>query len=141
MSLVRLAWIVAALVAIQACSPAPEQNVDRVSAVEFDGRVYDVAYASDLRIGSQDLVPVGELGKAYPLAVGPSVFALDGVDPRSVVVMKALPGEASEYLVGYARGALPEAVPDETEIEAATRLLTAIPGLCDFHVAPPPGAC
>ena len=141
MTLARLVWIVAVLAAIQACSLGSEQNVDRVSSVEFDGRVYDIAYASDLRIGSQDLVAIGELNEAYPLADGISVFALDGIDPGSLVVMNALSGEGSEYLVGYARGSLPEAAPDETEIEAATRLLTAVPGLCTFHVAPPPGAC
>ena len=141
MTLTRLVWIVAVLVAIQACSPGFEQHVDRVSAVEFDGRMYDIGYASDLRIGSQDLVAVGALGETHPLADGVGVFALGSIDPRSLMVMKALPGEGIDYLIGFARGSLPEAAPDETEAEAATRLLTAIPGLCDFHVAPPPGAC
>ena len=36
MTLARLAWIVAVVVAIQACSLGSEQNVDRVSSVEFN---------------------------------------------------------------------------------------------------------
>lgn len=141
MSLARLVWIVTAVAAIQACSPAPEQHVDSIPSVQFDGSLYDIGYASNLRIAEQDLVAIGSLSESFPRADGLSVFALRGVDPRKLIMMQAIPGEGIEYLVGFARGSLPDGDPDETEVESATRLLTAIPGLCQFHVSPLPGAC
>lgn len=139
MRLSRLIWIAVSLTAIQTCST--NTTVDRVPNVKFDGGVYDVGYATDLGIESSDLTAIGALSESYPLASEPSVFALAGVDPEDVIVMRADPGESTAYLVGYARGSLPDSMPNETDQEASRRLLEAIPELCRYHLKPPLGTC
>lgn len=92
---------------VQACSPTPCSTSTPIPSVEFDGRRYDIAYASDLQIRSSDLMAIGELGEAFPLADGLGVFALEGVDPRRVIVMRAPPAKESTTSSGTREGPFP----------------------------------
>jgi hypothetical protein len=130
--------MVALVAAMQACGPT--ETIDRIPTLEFGGRTYDIGYAAQLDIQPPDLTPIGE-SQEFPLAAGRVIMALRGLDDADVIILKSARDETVDYLIGFARGSIPDAVGGESDEDAARRLLVALPGLCEYHMNPPPGSC
>jgi hypothetical protein len=92
---------------------------DGVAHVTFEGREYNAGIPNGYRIEAMDLTPVGTASAAEAPVDGLVVFALEGVDPHEIAVMKAAAGEDAPYLMLFSG-------------DRAIRRPSEVPGLCRY---------
>ncbi len=112
-------------VSLVSCSELPPP------AVRYDDREYRVISWSAASIGANKLQLIGTATQLQAAVADDKVYAIEGVDPRTVIVMHAGDGLGVDYLFGTPK----ELVPlfdrlNETGVPA--ELLTLEPGLCRF---------
>jgi hypothetical protein len=123
--------ILASLLLLSACAPPDESvvhvDLDRQEMIQFRGGEY-TTIRRGINLEESELIPIGTATLTHTRVVDSSVWALPGVDPAKLIVLRTPPGfDEPGWIVG--------------DFVYFTRMdiVGAIPEACPFFADPTPG--
>ncbi len=120
--LVGLAWLALLLAGCGRIGSDVDVFVDGIEWIRFGGLEYSGGSANGYAVREVDLTEIGEVEAVEADVQGPTVFALRGVAPTSVVIMRSPVAEGG-YRIFFRNGLL--SGPEFSDV-------AKIPGLCQY---------
>jgi hypothetical protein len=106
---------------------------DGAPSIVFEDRRYGGGPTRGFDIGPEDLEPIGTISDAPEGIEGTTAYALDGVDPSLVIIIRSHSAELGEYLILFSQGSIDgaEGYPSFPTIPGLCRYVTPAPSGCD----------